>query len=203
MFEFIKRMLRQQEEENKPFLHEELKRSDFDQYGYGIWLGIKGQLFFLEKLKNAYRNFDLKEESWREQGANNNNIVFVITPKSKGFVWTWDTEMTINKQDPQYFCDYLKDQILSLNYKVYMSDVKQYVRKEYVERTERHYLKPRFSLAAFAAGERVNQLYGNITIEHLIHNEEPISLRLVCQPYSDHKYEEAKDFGDLMSCFFA
>ncbi len=197
MFEFIKKMLRRQEQENIPYLQEELSRSDFDKYGYGIWLGIKGQEFFLEELKEAYTTFDQQGRS-QEQEASNTNIVFVLTPKSKGFVWTWDEAAVINKHDPQYFFDYLKDQILTLNYKAYMSDVRQYVREKHVERIERHYLKPRFSLAAFAAGEKVNQLYGNITIEHLIHDEEPISLKLVCQPYTDHKYEEAKGFSELM-----
>ena len=93
----------------------------------------------------------------------------------------------------------LKEIILKIGYKHYMSDTRTYNRKLWVENVERHYLKPpiRFD-ENHEAKKRLIQRYGNILIELLFRNDELVNLKFRAKNYNDHNFTEANSFSDLM-----
>lgn len=188
MLNFFKDLFARQQNANVPILHELIQRTNAEKHGYEVWK--------LNNHKDYITGF-LYEQFENRQTAHpaDNALLFLNTPQSKGFIYPYN-ELQASTAEFKYLFDYLKERVAVLNYKVYVSDVKNFARNNYAETIERHYMKPRFAIPA--EGESINQLYGNITIELLLHNEQPQQIKLVCQPYFDYKYLAALPFEELM-----
>ncbi len=119
---------------------------------------------------------------------------FLHTPSAKGFVIHF-YKTNYNRQEVSHLFDFLKDQVKALNYKVQISDTRTYNRENWVETVERHYLKPR---PGKDRKEKINQRFGNITIELLLRDDRVYQLKFQATAYRDHQYEEAEKFRDLM-----
>jgi len=186
---FIKNLFQKQENGNAPVLHEIISRTDAERHNYEVWKvnSHKDYLIgFLDKQIESLWN-DFPEES---------DSVFVINnAKSRGFLFSYQPIQATPAEFTHLF-DYLKEQVLSLNYKLYISDVKHFSRQNYVETIERHYLKPRLQLPDKTS--RANQQYGNITIEQTLHNDQPVHLKFICHPYTDRNYTESLPFQELI-----
>jgi len=186
MFNFIKQLFQKQAEGNVPFIQEIIKRSDKEIEAYQYWK--------LDDKKDHFVSFLLGQFN----SKTNSDLLILNSPnKSHGFILNYESIAdTANIAEFRYLFDYLKEQILKLNYVSYVSDVKKFVRKTHVETIERHYLKPRFSFNEQTG--LANQQYGNILIEHLLHNEKSIRIKFVCNIYNDRKWSKAIDFEDLL-----
>lgn len=190
MLPFFKNLFQKQEKANSPVLHELIVRTDTEKHGYEAWKLNDHKDYVVGYLSKQFDNF------WSGQQSPSDLLLILNTPKSMGFIYIYKAAQSDFTQF-KYLFDYLKEKVKQLNYKVYVSDVKNFVRQNYVETIERHYLKPRFKFPDAGAGESVNQLYGNITVELLLHNDQPQHIKFVCQPYSDYKYSTALPFKDL------
>lgn len=186
MFNFIKQLFQKQEEKNVPFVQEIIERSDKEIEAYQYWKLDDKKDHFVSFL---YGQFHSKSSS---------DLLILNSPnKSQGFILNYESvAATANFSEFQYLFDYLKEQILKLNYVSYVSDVKNFVRKTHVETIERHYLKPRFSFNEQTG--LADQQYGNVLIEHLLHNDKPIRIKFVCNVYNDRKWSKANSFEDLL-----
>lgn len=195
MLNFLKDLFNRQEiANNLPVLHELIQRTDAEKHGYEVWK--------LNDHKDYLTGFLSRQfETWQQgKTPDADNLLLLNTPKSKGFMFAYQPAQA-TAAEFKYLFDYLKEKVMQFNYKVYVSDVKHFARKNHVETVERHYLKPRFTIPA--EGECINQLYGNITIELLLHNEQPLHIKFVCQPYTDYKYNAALPFEALLSGILA
>lgn len=189
MLHFFKHLFKTQENNNPPVLHKPVIRTDAQKHGYEVWKLNDHKDYIVGFLHKQFETY------WQEQQATlADELLILNTPQSMGFIYAYQPIQT-GSTEFKYLFDYLKERVVQLNYKVYMSDVKSFARNSYEETVERHYLKPRFTWPF--EGERVNQLYGNITIELLLHNDLPLQIKFVCQPYSDHKYASPLSFRDL------
>ena len=94
-----------------------------------------------------------------------------------------------------HFFDFLKEQVLKLPYKKQISDRRIFDKPNYTETIERHYLKPR---PTFLSEKKLDQKYGNITIELLLRNNQPHLLKFSATSYTDSKYQKAKTFKELL-----
>ena len=187
---FLKNLFQQQEQANVPVLHEQIVRTDLEKHTYESWK--------LDDAKDELIDFLQKA---LEPGSMYADAILVLnTPKSRGFMLHFTTDFYA-KTDFQHLFDYLQERVRGLGYIPYMSDVKSYARKDFVEKLERHYLKPRFSFDEEAGIS--NQLYGNITIEHLLYNEQPQHIKFLCNPYTDRKWSEALPFAQLITNLLA
>jgi len=191
MIDFIKNIFIKQKQANVPVLQELLIRDEAQQQAYHAWKVANKQTYllgFLQKEINKLNDGSLAPQA--------DNILIINSPKSRGFILKYNS-VQADTDEFAYLADYLKERILKLNYKLYVSDVKNYARKNYVETIERHYLKPRFGFN-IDTKEKVNQQYGNIVIEHLLHNKQSVQLKFLNMPYTDHKYTAALSFEGLM-----
>jgi len=175
---------------SEPFLREELKRSSSDKIAYSFWAQSteKEQVIaFISEQLNITENQNAALFRTIDSGT------------TKGFMLRY-----LDKTESlhfQHLFDYFKDQIKELQYTVYTSDVRTFDRAEFVERIERHYLKPSWRVLNTKAvndSGKMNQLYGNITIELVKHNDQPQYIKFVCQHYVDSKFSIPLPYSNLM-----
>lgn len=189
MLDFFKNLFQKQTVANSPVLHELIARTNEEKHQYEIWKLNNHKDYLVGFLAKQFDDY------FTTQSPKTDNLLILHTQKSRGFMLTYQP-VQATAQQFQYLFDYLKEQVKKLNYSVYVSDVKNFARPTYVQTIERHYLKPRFSVPDEQG--KLNQLYGNITIEHLLHNDQPIQIKFICHPYSDHNFTQPLHFKDLM-----
>lgn len=197
MFDFFKNIFGESGKDNqpiinskKPLIHEELSRNEQEKHGFERWK--------LEDAKDNMVRYILQQYKLHHQNANYdlNALLFLNTTNSKGFILRYKGIST-TKSEFQYLFDYLREQILQhLYYKKYLSDIREFARKDYVETIERHYVKPRFLYDE--EKQIVNQLYGNVIIEHTLYNQNPVEIKFMVNSYTDYKYTQVIPFNNLL-----
>jgi hypothetical protein len=175
---------------NQPVIHEVIERTEEELEGYKNWKETHSKQRLLDWLKDEYVNFLVNPQSTGDA------IDFLNTPSSKGFVLHFYKTRYSNRE-VIYFFDYLKELILAIDYKSSLSDSRTYNRKDWIEKTDRHYLKPPTNLRNFGK-EKFDQRFGNITIELIFRNDKIHLLKFSATTYQDRKYKEAEDFSVLM-----
>lgn len=173
---------------SNPVVHELLERSESEKVAFENWKGSLSHRRIFDYLSAQYAM------SQSNRDGLDRAIVFLDTPSSKGFaVHLSLTEY--GRADAMYFFDILKEKVLTLNYRTQMSDTRTWSEKDWVTTVEKHYLKPR---QKWADGEKIDQQFGNITIELTLRDERPFKLTFRATHYSDRLYADAEDFGNLM-----
>ncbi|OAV43534.1 hypothetical protein [Lewinella sp. 4G2] len=168
-------------------VHELIVRDEEYLEGYEQW----------KRTHNSRRLLDWLEEQYATHKAGaptDQGVGFLNLSSSKGFV-IYFKELNYQPEEIAYFFDFLKERVLTLNYRSDISDRRIFSRRDWVETQERHYLKP---INTFEEGELLHQAFGNITIQHELRDGVPHNLRLRATFYSDALYEEAHSFGALM-----
>jgi hypothetical protein len=190
IWEYIRNLFKEAEESSpsNPAIHEMIERSEEERQQYEHWLGSLVKRRLVDWLDNQYAIYRVSPDDIDEA------MDFLHTPSSKGFVIHFH-KTNYNRQEITHFFDFLKDQMKGLNYKVQISDTRTYNQKNWVETVERHYLKPR---PRFEAGKKIDQRFGNVTIELVLRNDRVYQLKLQATSYRDHLYQEAEEFRDLM-----
>jgi len=181
----------QQAEESspsKPLIHEMIKRTEEEKKDYDFWKNTIVCKRLLNWLSDQYAIFKVLPND------TDSAMDFLDTPSSKGFViHFYKTEYS--ERDVMYLFDFLKEKILTLDYRTQISDRREFNRPHWVEKIERHYLKPK---PDFLKKEKFNQAFGNITIELLFRNDKPYQLKFRATTYKDHLFKEAETFQGLM-----
>lgn len=190
IWDYIKNIFKEAEESSpsNPAIHEVIERSDEERVQYEQWQGSLVKRRLVDWLDNQYAIYRVTPHDIDEA------MDFLNTPSAKGFVIHF-FKTNYNRQEVTHFFDFLKDQMKALDYKVQISDTRTYNRKDWVETVERHYLKPR---PQFEKGKKIDQRFGNVTIELVMRNDQVYQLKLQATSYRDHLYREAEEFRDLM-----
>lgn len=186
-FDRIKKLFAQATDEQQPITHETFTRSLAELEVYHQWKKSK-------RLPRLLESFQARIEGRMSTEAEL-LLHFIDTPKSRGLVLLHE-EGIITGNEMRHLMDYFQEQLLTVGYVSYMSDIKNELRDDVVVTTERHYLKPKFNFDE--ATGMASQRFGNISIEYLENNNEPVELKLVSNIYSGRKYTEARPFKELM-----
>ncbi|MEM8526190.1 MAG: hypothetical protein AAGG68_16235 [Bacteroidota bacterium] len=186
----IKGLFNQVEESSstKPAIHEVISRSAEEKEDYEHWKKTIVRRRLSDWLSNQYALYKTLPNETDE------GIDFLNTPSMKGFVIHFH-QTQYSKRDAVHFLDFLKERVSNLNYRTQLSDVRTYSKPQWVESIQKHYLKPR---TTFEEGVKIDQQYGNVSIDLVLRDDRPHHLRFSATSYSDHLYEEAKDFGELV-----
>ena len=175
-----------------PAVHELIERDADFLVGYERWKRTHNSRRLLDWLVEQYTTY-------RAGQATDAGIGFLDISSSKGFV-IYFRDLNYSPEEIEYFFDFLKERVQTLDYRSDISDRRVFSRKDWVETQERHYLKPRKN---YQEGELIKQAFGNITIQHELRNDRPHNLRLRATAYQDALYEEAASFGALMMALAA
>lgn len=106
----------------------------------------------------------------------------------------------IGKANFSYLFDYLKDRTIKLGYMLYLSDKQVVERNGYIERTERHLLRPQQS--PIFLSEHPEQLYGNIAFNLIYINDRPLYISVVSSFVLEKAYNQAFSFDDFAEVLF-
>ncbi len=206
IWDYFKNLFRKAESSSpsQPLIHEMIERSEEERRDYAFWKSTMVSRRLQDWLHDQYAVYRIAPDDIDEA------LDFLDTPSSKGFV-IYFHKTRYSPRDVRHFFDYLKEQVLGLDYRPQISDVRTYQRSEWVEMVERHYLKPRpafqrrnlsvtpsHSTTLDDAAEKFNQRFGNITIEHHLRNERPYYLKFSATSYQDALFTEAEEFRILM-----
>lgn len=171
-----------------PFIHELITRSEEEKADFEVWKNTLIARRLLDWLSDQYAIYRVAPEDVEEA------INFLNTPSSKGFAIQFH-QTKYSKRHVQHLFDWLKEKVQNLNYRSDISDTRTYKKGQWLETTNRHYLKPRTD---FTTKEKFKQGYGNITIELVLRDDQVHHLKLIATRYSDRLYEDAADFKELM-----
>ncbi len=179
----------------QPAIHEMIERSAVEKEDYLQWKRTLSRRRLLDWLNNQHVEYIINPQHTDDA------IDFLNTPSSKGFVMHFH-ETRYNKREIIHFFDFLKERVLSINYRSYMSDLRTYNRPDWVETIQRHYLKPSIFLRK-TNQKKSEQLFGNITIQLLLRNDQVRNLKFNATTYQDHQFEKADDFRELIQLLIA
>ncbi|WP_051049925.1 hypothetical protein [Nafulsella turpanensis] len=168
---------------------EELKRNERYLQHYKVW---KESSYLADLLRAVEVSYHSKKN--RKEGMYHMHL-FQSAP-ANGFALSYHP--AIGARSFQFLFDYLRDQVLQLDYRLQNTDRHIRDRGTYVQTTEKHYLKPNSPLHQ----KLNNQRYGNILLEHVLIDQQPSYLKLLVNVYSDHLFTEALSFDDLLSKLF-
>lgn len=173
-----------------PAIHELIQRSEEDQAAYQEWRDSYVLKQLRQWIRDEYHHYLQKGKS-RASG----NVDFLKIPSSQGFIAHF-RQTNYSRQEATFFFDFLKERVKTLNYRTQISDTRTYSRSSWIETVERHYLKPRLEIIE---GKKMDQQFGNITIELEIRDEVVHHLRLRATHYQDFNFLPVQDFKDLMT----
>lgn len=190
LWDYIKQLFQEAEQSSpsKPVVHKMIERTEEEKQDYLQWREGLVRRRLVDWLRDQYAIFQVLPDDIDEA------LDFLNTPSSKGFVIHFH-KTNYSKREVFHLFDYLKEKVLDLNYRTQISDSRTYNKPNWVETTERHYLKPRPN---FEAGKKLKQAFGNVMIEVELRDEKVRNLRFRATVYKDHQFEDAEDFKDLM-----
>ena len=190
VWDFFKNYFQEAEKSSSsnPLIHESIERDEKELQAYRAWKESLEHRRCIDWLNGQYAIWQILPNEV------NDAILFLDTPSSKGFAVHFK-ESTIKQEHTSHLFDYLKEKVLMLNYRTQVSDTRTWSGKKAVETVDRYYLKPRTSKTEEG---KINQLFGNITIELLHRDNVPFNLKFRATAYNDRLYQPADDFQILM-----
>ena len=191
IWSYIKNLFRDVEESShvRPYIHETIERGLSELEDYEAWKSDLARHRLMNNLGDEYATHRI------DPSKVDRSLDFLDTPSTKGFV-IHASIGGYKLKELRHLLDYLKEQVLTTDYKTYVSDRRIYNRNGKNEMIERHYLKPKVKVTE---NEQITQKYGNIRIELKCQNDVPITLKFSATGYYDRLFEEAEDFRILMS----
>ena len=195
IWDFFKNYFREAEQSSAshPIFRSQLERSPEEREAYQSWEGNLTSRRIIGFLAEGYAMYQSTPASVDQ------SLTFLNTPSSKGFAIHFP-QTDYSRQDASHLLDLLKQKVLALDYRPQHSDSRTWSEKDWAQTVERHYLKPRQS---WAEGQKIDQRYGNITIELTLRNDQPHLLTFRATSYSDRLYADAADFHELMQSLLA
>lgn len=173
------------------FRHKEnFTQSQEEELGIRNWLASeRGRMVF----DQVYKSYHLKKA-----GVNNHPEVHILSsPYANGFALTYENPFTEEIFSQLFFAFGLR--MLDLGYYRVSLDRKFHETADLVNTTEKQYFKPRIG---DAVTQKIDQLYGNVSIEKVSVDNKPSFLKVLVTLYSDHLYRKAKPFDHFMEELF-
>jgi len=137
-------------------------------------------------MKLIFKNYHFKKS-----GMNSHPEIHILnSPYANGFAISFESPFT-EKTFSQLFFAFGR-RMLDLGYQRVSLDRKIEEIQENVRTTEKQYFKPPISNIDFS--EKIDQLFGNVSIEKVSINDKPSFLKVLVTVYSDHLYKEARPF---------
>jgi hypothetical protein len=149
---------------------------------------------FRQALELINRNFQLKKAGVIEHPE----VHILNSPYANGFAITFEAPFTEKTFTHLFFA--FGEQILGLGYVRVSLDRKTEEIGKDVKTTDKLYFKP--PLRSVDLNNKIDQLYGNVSVEKVSINNSASYLKLLATVYSDHLYREAMPFDQFLKNLF-
>lgn len=176
------------EKKNVVLTNEVLKRSQQEFDSYEDWQASDVSKEILDKIFRAYhlKKTDIKDPI---------PIALFESDKANGFAIANCSSLL--DSDYKMLLEHFKKQILSIGYRQSGSNRKVTAEQDRVLTKEMYYLKPPIQMEP-----PIDQRYGNISLELILHDDKPHYLKIMASVYSDRLYSEPENFSDLVEKLF-
>ncbi|WP_373523641.1 hypothetical protein [Aquiflexum sp.] len=139
----------------------------------------------------ALMNLVFKNYHFKTSGMNSHPEVHILkSPYANGFAVSYESPFN-EKTFSQLFFAFGR-RMLDLGYQRVSLDRKIEEIQENVRMIEKQYFKPPLRNVDFT--EKLDQMFGNVSIEKVSINDKPSFLKVLVTVYSDHLYLEARPF---------
>lgn len=172
-------------------IKENFKQSDIDKEAVEQWtLSEEGESLISLVSKNYY---------FKKSGINASPEVHILnSPYANGFAVSYDSPL--DEKTFSYLFFAFGKRVLDLGYKQVSLDRKIEEINENVRTTEKQYFKPPLSSADLS--EKIDQRFGNVSVEKVSINDKPSYLKILVTVYSDRLYQDAKPFDQFIDYIF-
>ncbi|MFC0264302.1 hypothetical protein [Fontibacter flavus] len=140
-----------------------------------------------------------KNYHFKKSGINSHPEVHILnSPYANGFAVSYDSPFNEKTFSHIFFA--FGKRVLDLGYHRVSLDRKIEEINDQVKMTEKQYFKP--PLSHVDLSEKINQLYGNISIEKVSIDDKPSFIKVLVTVYSDRLYLDAKPFDEFIDELF-
>lgn len=177
--------------DSKLSLKENFTVSGKEEAQVSFWMdSVEGRAL----MKKIYDNYHLKIA-----GVNKEPEVHVLhSPYANGFAVSFQPPLTASSFSNLFIG--LGQGMAELGYRKVSLDRKIEETNEQVKVTEKYYFKP--PLSAADLNSKIDQLFGNVSIEKIFINNRPSFLKVLVTVYADRLYHEAAPFDRFMDQLF-
>lgn len=176
------------EKKNVVLTNQVLKRSKQEFDSYEDWHASDVSKEILDKIFRAYhlKKTDIKDPI---------PIALFQSDKANGFAIANCSSLL--DSDYKMLLEHFKKQVLSAGYRQSGSNRKVTAEQDRVLTKEMYYLKPPIQMES-----PIDQRYGNISLELILHDDKPHYLKIMASVYSDRLYSDPQSFSDLVERLF-
>ncbi|WP_339923239.1 hypothetical protein [uncultured Cyclobacterium sp.] len=176
---------------NRAVIRENFTRTEPEEQEVSLWLaGEEG----VNVLKMIYDNYHFKRA-----GINKDpEVHYYHTSYANGFAVSYTPPLYRGTFTKLFFG--LGQKMLGMGYRMVSMDRKIDEVNDQVRTTEKLYFKPLVSVDDLSG--KINQLFGNVSIEKISLDNKPNYLKVLVTLYSDRQYHEAKSFDQFMDKLF-
>jgi hypothetical protein len=140
-----------------------------------------------------------KNYHFKKSGMNGSPEVHILnSPYANGFAVSFEKPLDEKTFSNLFFA--FGRRMLDLGYHRVSLDRKMEEIQENVRTTEKQYFKPPLSSTDFS--QKIDQIFGNVSIEKVNINDKPSFLKVLVTVYSDHLYQDAKPFDQFIDELF-
>lgn len=178
-----------------PFVHEAIDLKSYPVSDMLHWITTDAYHLLIEVVATGYRDRLITGKSVSK------SVAILDSSHSNGWLLQC-SNLPYNHLDYQHFAYYLHTQVKKEGYTVNLAEKRSQRRGDAIESITKYYLKP--SLRNLISSETkhgkpvAKQLFGNITIEYVLIDDQPSTFKFMANAYADSKYAEPYDFGDLI-----
>jgi hypothetical protein len=144
-------------------------------------------------------NLISKNYHFKKSGMTGSPEVHILnSPYANGFAISFESPLDEKTFSLIFFA--FGRRMLDLGYHRVSLDRKMEEIQENVRTTEKQYFKPPLNSTDFH--QKIDQIFGNVSIEKVNINDKPSFLKVLVTVYSDHLYQDAKPFDQFIDELF-
>ncbi|UZD24625.1 hypothetical protein PBT90_14680 [Algoriphagus halophytocola] len=177
---------------NTPVNHKEnIVLKDVDREKVRGWMQTEE---FRELVAKIYKSYHFKKAQIEEKPQ----VHIFDSIYAKGFAISYDEPL--NEETFSLLFLAFAQRVLALSYRQVSFDRKMEEINGKVKVTEKFYFKP--PLKALEEGELISQLYGRISVEKILTDNQPSYLKVLATFYSDRLYQDPKPYDQFLDLLF-
>lgn len=192
LIKFVRHLFNLPENSSEQVKHEMLIRSQSYRLAYQKWLRLGRNK---ELLKNFYTSYTLGR-----LGIAGEIPLHTFQDESRRHLLVHYID-NLGRDLFPFLLDYFKDSTLKMGYQVSLSERKIVERLGYIEKTEKHVLRP--AVSSFQGAGRKEQLYGIISLQISYVDERPLFLELISEEIVHRNYTAAFAFDEYIEILFS
>lgn len=171
-------------------VHEVLTRNPREEKAFNAWKLTPAYNQLLEEISHAYY--------YKKTGIRSDITIHLFqSDYANGFAVSYLPR--IGKRHFQYLFDVFKERVTAMSYRTVNADRQIIDKKSYVETREKYYLKPPISLQEVESTVTPSeQLYGNVSVEHVLADNQPQYIKVLVSIYSDRLFTHPLSYDEFI-----